>query len=87
MSPVLSKKDGHFAKKCWITVLFFYVRVPSFHVVDGFKGGQTSEGIFIFVPYSGIKFKIKSVSTSFFYLAIKWIGSDFIFLKVGHKWK
>jgi hypothetical protein len=49
MSPVLSKKDGHFAKKCWITVLFFYVRVPPFHVVDGFKGGQTSEDIIIFV--------------------------------------
>ena len=42
-----------------------YVRVPPFHVVDGFKGGQTSEGIFIFVPYSGIK----SESTNFFYLA------------------
>ena len=36
---------------------------------------------------SNIQELFKSVFTNFFYLAIKWIGSDFIFLKVGQKWK
>ena len=81
MSPVLSKKDGHFAKKCWITVLFFYVRVPSFHVVDGFKGGQISESAFNFRP---VFQKVKSLSMNFSHEV--GYSSDFVyFFKVGQK--